>query len=360
MKINRKEFLAALTMAARVAPKKTPKPVLQNVVLETSGPLLLVKATNLETYFKTSVERFDSGGSEELIVLVNAQSARDIVKNLTGENVELLDVAGSLNATIGGATLVGDSPEMFPMFPDLSNTVGFDLPAVDFRGMIENVRYAAAREESRYMINGILMEVKESKLRLVGTDGRRLAIAERAAGADDGAVSAVVGMSALNALRVNIGKSKEMLHVDVADVWAQFSWGKNVLTSRLFESKFPDYACVIPKNPPIRVSDIERTALIAALKRLKPFTSGDIRMIKAETRGDVLTISAEAAGVGRDSVDIGGKINGEGAAGFNPDYMLDALKASDLDRIGFRFSDDQTPAVFDLGFTYVLMPISGS
>lgn len=352
MKVNRKEFLAALTMAARVAPKTSPKPILQNVVLETIERMLHVRATNLETYFSTGVT---CDGTLER-VLVNTQSARNLVKELAGDTVDVLAVPGGLNATIGGATLVGDGPDMFPEFPELVGGVGFDIPAGEFRGMIENVRYAAAREESRYMINGLLVELKNGALRMVATDGRRLAIAKLDAGA--GLASMIIPLDAVNALRMNISKSKEMLHVDVDDSWVRFSWGANVMTVRTLEARFPDYRSVIPAHAPIIVY-VERAPLIAALKRLKPFWGRDLPLVTFDVREGALIVSAERSGVGSDSVDVDAIIDGQGKIGFAADYLLDGLKASDQDSIRLRFTDGETPALFDLGFTYVLMPIGG-
>ena len=371
MKINRKELLAALKLAARVAPTKSPKPVLQNVHLEADGARLIVTATDLELYSRTELK---GGGSAKWKRLVSAKDARDLIKALPDETVELRPAPDSLSMIVGGSMLVGDEPEMFPVFPEVNDTRGVDLPAVDlpavdFKRMIDDVRYAAAREGSRYMINGVLMELKDSKLRLVATDGRRLAITERAAGSDDGPIHAVVPVDALNALRVSIGKDKAaLIHVETADAvwcshtmsWVQFTWGNSTLISRSLECKFPDYSCVIPRDPPIFV-DVERKPLEAAIKRLMVHTVEDLPLITFDVGCDEhLTLTAEAAGRGKGEVILKTTGEGEGRIAFAPDYVLDALKASTLETIRLRFTDSDTPAVFDLGFTYVLMPVSGT
>lgn len=355
MIINRKELFRALTLAARVAPVKSPKPVLQNVMLRASSGTLTVIATDLELYSCTELK---VDNKSTWTCLVNAKDARDVVKSLPGDDVELLPVVGTLNMTIGGATLVGDGPDMFPVGPRLTGErKAFVLPAASFQRMIDNVRYAAAREASRYMINGILVELKGDTLRLVATDGRRLAMSERDMTAGD--ASAVVTVAAMNALRTSMGK-KDTLSVEVADVYAQFTWGDTVLVARLLESKFPDYGCVIPKGDLPNVVTVDRKELEASLKRLLTFTGKDLRLVKLGVTCGRLELSAEDADRGKgEAVIESDGITGVGEIAFNPDYLLDGLKASDVDDVTLKFVDDSTPAVFDLGFTYVLMPISG-
>lgn len=348
MNVNSKELHRALVQAARVAPKLRPY-----VRLQAASGFLTVSATDMETY--TDTKLMGDGGTFNL--LVDAVTVRNLVKNLGPDEVS---VAAGPNRTalIGGASLIGTDPETYPLLPEFETLAEFSVAGADFARLITNVQYAAAREETRYAINGVLIELKDDQVRLVATDGRRMAFAET--GADgSGECAVIVPERALNNLRMAITKGAGIC-VTVGDVWVGFSCGNVTMVTRLLDNRFPDYANVIPKNHTVTV-DVDRKVLEAAVKRVAvscDTSSAGIPIMKFATLGSSqLHISAES-GEGKDFVDLDAVVSGEGDVAFNPKYVLQALKASDMDRVQLRFRDELTPGIWDMGFTYVLMPIS--
>ena len=363
--IDRKEFLRALKLAARIAPKQNVKPILQNVLLESDGRgRLTVTATDLELYGRTTLETVGDGA--EWKALVSAQAARDTVKHTKAETLELSTIGDSgLNLLIGGGTsaptavLIGDLPEMFPSFPELpSDAARFETNAGDFKRMISEVRYAAAREYSRYMINGVHVTVADDLLRLIATDGRRLAVSKVRVFAKDVAIAETVSLATMETLRMTIGKRDTLLSAAFAGPTVRFGFGDIVLVSQLLESNFPDYACVMPKSADVSIT-VDRLELLDSIKRLSVYAASDRPLVSFDVAPNALVLRIESPGKGSDDAMLSptGKGAGNGQIAFNPGYVLDALKASDASDVSLSFTDGDTPATFDLGFSYVLMPI---
>jgi DNA polymerase-3 subunit beta len=368
--IDRKELSRALVMAARVAPKKTPNPILKQVLLESDGKgKLTVTATNLELYGRAVLETVEYGA--EWSALVNAKEARDTLKHTKGTTVEL-SIVSERNLLITPksgptAVLIGDLPDMFPAFPRMpSDATRFETNAPDFRRMIQEVRYAAAREISRYMINGVHVSVVDNALRLVATDGRRLAVSESHVFASDVSLAETVPLATMDTLRMSIGKRDTLLSVSFGNptsagdaTLVRFAVGDTVLISQLYESKFPDYACVMPKTADVSVT-VNRSELVSALTQLRTYEASDLPLVSFDVCPDRLSLAIESADKGSGSATLQptGKGTGTGQIAFNPGYVLDALKASDATDVSLSFTNDVSPATFSLGFVYVLMPIN--
>jgi DNA polymerase-3 subunit beta len=357
MNVNRKELLAALKTATRVTPKRSARPSLQCVLLESAGPILYIKATDLETYFRTYID--GTGGPDRgFRVLVNAKDARDLVKAFRGETIEVLDIVDSFDARLGSGTLRGEDPDLLPELPTAEETdFAFAVAGPDFKRMVTEVAFAAAREDSRYSVNGILIERRDNTLRFVATDGRRLSVSQLHY-MDGVELKAIVPAIPMGYIRMALGK-RDLVDVHVDGVNVRFSWGNNLMVIRQLENRFPEYSAVIPKDLPVRAY-IEREPLISALDALKPFSSGDVDAVRFEVSGNLLALSAKdpEKGEGTQALIVNG--SGEGAMALNPTYLLQALKASEDDDVELKFIDDTVPVLWNLGFTYVQMPISGS
>jgi DNA polymerase-3 subunit beta len=222
--------------------------------------------------------------------------------------------------------------------------------------------FAAAREETRYAINGVLLDAAAGCVRMVATDGRRLAISYE--NADTKAeFKVVVPLRALNTLARALGDgSRETLRLEVGDKQIVFTTGKVQLVSQLLETRFPDYEGVLPKAADTTV-EIQRSVLESALRRASVLCSSEMRMVRFEVGEQSLRMTAESSARGRADVVIDAVVKGSGGSiNFNPDFILEAMRICQLDTVRLDMSDDSMPAKFTLGecFTYVVMPISGA
>lgn len=362
---ERNQLQDAFSVVAGIAPQKTPKPILQNVLLEAAKDRVTVFATDLEISCRVELDsvKVSKPGS----VLLPARQTGALLKELTDPTVSLhsKDMRTTLESGSGSFVLVGDDPAQFPKEMELESGTSLTMPAGQFQGLVRRTVFAAAREESRYMINGVLLDFHDECLRLVATDGRRLALAYQnlADVKDVPASKAVVPIRALQTLGRAVGEDSEhQVTLTFAENKVGFALGGTVLVSQQLECKFPEYEVVIPKAAETSV-EIPRAALEQNLRKVAVMSSGDLRIVRFNFSSTSLEMSAESSGIGRADVVMDVDVKGAGGSiSFNPDYLLDALKVADMETIRLDMTDDSTPAKLTLGeaYSYVLMPISGS
>lgn len=362
---DRVQLQEAFSVVAGIAPQKTPKPVLQNVLLEASKDSVAVFATDLEMSCRVTLDSVKT--SKPGAVLLPARQTSALLKELTDSTVSMQskEMRCTLECGSGSFVLVGDDPAQFPKEMEIKGGTSITLPGRDFLGLVRRTMFAAAREESRYMINGVLFDCHDECLRLVATDGRRLALAYQnlAEAKDLPTVKVVVPTRALHTLSRAIAEdSQQELTITFAENQVGFALGNTMLVSQLLECKFPEYEAVIPKAAETSV-EIPRGLLEQNLRKVAVMSSGDLRMVRFNFSSSSLEMSAESSGIGRADLVMDVDVKGAGGSiSFNPDYLLDALKVADMETIRLDMTDDSTPAKLTLGeaFSYVLMPISGS
>lgn len=362
---ERNQLQEAFSVVAGIAPQKTPKPILQNVLLEATKERVAIFATDLEVSCRMELDsvKVSKPGS----ALLPARQTSALLRELTDPTVSLhcKDMRTTLESGSGSFVLVGDDPAQFPKEVEIKKGPSLTIPGGVFLGLVRKTVFAAAREESRYMINGVLLDFHEECLRLVATDGRRLALAYHNLGEvkDLEPVKVVVPIRGLQTLaRVIREDSPQDLTLTFGENQVGFALGGTLLVSQLLECKFPEYEVVIPKAAETSV-EIPRDALEQNLRKVAVMSSGDLRVVRFDFSSSSLEMSAESSGVGRADVVMDVDVKGAGGSiSFNPDYLLDALKVAELETIRLDMTDDSTPAKLTLGeaYSYVLMPISGS
>lgn len=361
---DRSQLQEAFSLVAAIAPVKTPKPILHNVLLTADDTGLLLHATDLEISAQVHLDSVKVSVPGRMLLPAKEVSA--LLRELSDPTLTLesKDFRCTLESGGGSFVLVGDDPEQFPSRVGLGDGQSITLPAREFLGMVRRTVFAAAKEESRYMINGVLVDSHSDCLRLIATDGRRLALNyHNLTGTDNPAVKAIVPIRALQTLsRAIHDDESSMLKLTFTDNQVGFELGSTTLISQLLECRFPEYEGVIPKAAET-TCEINRELLERSVRKVSILSSGDLRVIRLHFANQSLELSAESSGVGsaRQAMDVdikgvGGNLN------FNPDYLLEALKVTEQEMIRLDMSDDATPAKLTLGeaFTYVLMPVSGS
>ncbi|MBM4062344.1 MAG: DNA polymerase III subunit beta, partial [Planctomycetes bacterium] len=262
----------------------------------------------------------------------------------------------------GSFVLLGENPEQYPEETKVESGKQIEVPAGRMLRMVQETVFAAAREETRYAINGVLVDAGGNCLRLVATDGRRLAISY--ANVDTKVDFKIVApLRALSTLaRALVEGSKEPLRIEVGEKQIVFTTGRTQLVSQLLETRFPDYEGVLPKAAETTV-EVPKAVLEGALRRAAILASNDLRMVRFEVGEQQLRMTAESSQRGRADVTIDAAVKGAGGSiNFNPDFILEALRVSQLETVRLDMTDDSMPARFTLGesFTYVVMPISGA
>ena len=358
-------MLEAVSVVSSVVPSKTTKPILQNVQLRADKEGISLFATDLEMAAKVRLDSVKV--SKQGSVLLPGKETAALLRELSDPTVTLesSDLRCRIDSGGGSFVLLGEDPEQFPAEASVASGKRIDLPAGVLLRMIQETMFAAAREETRYAINGVLVDVGGGCVRLVATDGRRLAISYQNEVHSETEVEfkAVVPLRALQTLaRALSDDSKETLSIEVGDKQIVFTTGQMQLVSQLLDTRFPDYEGVMPKAADTTV-EVQKAVLEGALRRAAILCSADMRMVHFEVGDQSMRMTAESSARGRADVSIDAVVKGAGGSiNFNPDYILEALRQCDLDQVRLDMSDDSMPAKFTLGesFTYVVMPISGA
>lgn len=359
---DRNALQEAVTVVSSVVPVKTTKPILHNLLVHADSEGITLFATDLEMAARVQLDSVKV--SKKGSVLLPARETAALLRELGDATVTLesSDQRCKIESGGGSFVLLGENPDEFPEPTANKSGKQIEIPAGMMLRMIQETIFAAAREETRYAINGVLLDCGGGCLRLVATDGRRLAISyENLDSKSDFKV--VVPLRALNTLaRALPEDGKEALRIEVGDKQILFTIGSTQLQSQLLDTRFPDYEGVLPKAADTTV-EVPRAVIESALRRAAILAPSDMRMVRFEVGENQLRLTAESSARGRADVAVDASVKGAGGSiNFNPDYILEALRVCKMDDVRLDMSDDSMPAKFTLGesFTYVVMPISGA
>lgn len=359
---DRQELTDAFSVVAGIAPQKSTKPVLQNVRLRADDHGLTIFATDLQMSAKVSVEAVKVEAAGE--VLLPAKEMMALLRELADPTITLkaADFRCTIECGGGSFILLGGDPDEFPPEAKLDAGRSITLPAARVADMMRKTAFAATREDSRYAVSGVLWDCQQSCLRLVATDGRRLAFNYENLDGVDGRMRAIQPLAAVHAvLKVLAEADDQEVSILFGDSQIGFTVGDNVLVSRTIDQAFPEYESVIPKVAETTV-EVSRSLFESNVRKVSVLTGGDVRQVRFAFSNSTLEMSAENSAVGRADVCVDVDVKGAGCSvTFNPDFVLDALRVADSDVVRIDLTDESTPAKFSLGesFTYVLMPISG-
>ncbi len=366
--LERAALLKSLGHVHRVVERRTTIPILSNVLLQADGRSLLLKATDLDLEVTETVaaDVGMAGGTT-----LPAHTLYDIVRKLPEGAQVSLDAGED-----GGQLLLKSGRSRFMLqslpesdFPDLSAgemTHKFTLAAADLKKLIEKTQFAISNEETRYYLNGIYMHTSEidghSMLRAVATDGHRLARVEIPAPAGAvGMPGVIVPRKAVNEVLKLIEDAESEVTIDLSSNKIRFNFGQVVLTSKLIDGTFPDYARVIPAGNDKRLV-VERSDFQRAVDRVSTISSERGRAVKmALTDGKlVLSVTNPDAGNAVEELEVDYDSTPLDI-GFNARYLLDIANQLDSDTALFRLADSGSPTIIQdrdgAAALYVLMPM---
>jgi DNA polymerase-3 subunit beta len=350
--ITKSELAKALARVQSIVEKRNSMPILANALLEASksgeSGVLRVSATDLEVGL-TGVHPADvsTAGS----VTVGARKLFEIIRELPDEKISLETTPNSyLEIRCGRSrfVLAGAAGEEYPTLPSVVAERSVRVQAAVLSHMIDRTMYAASADETRYNLNGVYLEVldKEQKLRMVATDGHRLAYADRAIGDDIANVTSGVIVP-----RKGMGELKRLVDEEDADeVEIGFAGNSAVVTTptvklvmRLIEGEFPNYRQVLPKAPKHRIT-VASDTLAHVLRRVSLLAAEGGRGVKLQVSPGKLLISARNPDLGEATEEIDLDYAGETVSiGFNARYLLDCLGVFRAKEVEIGLVDELSP-----------------
>jgi DNA polymerase III subunit beta len=358
--IDRDAFLKGLQMVQNIVEPRQTLPILANVLLEAEGEGVRLTATDLEVGARVSVPaKVGAKGA----ITVSARKLAEIVKELPAAAVAL-KVTDNVTVSLrcGGATyrMVGLAPDDFPPVVPASPQSWVSIEAKVLREMLTQTSFAVSHDETRYALNGVLFAFQGKDVRMVATDGHRLALSTRSLGQGVASATGIVPRKAVTEIMRVIGAGEE---VQVAITENQFvlQMPTFVMTARLIEGQFPNYEAVIPKAHPGRMTTA-RGGLSAALRRVAVMAEERNKPVKLALSPASLKVSASSQELGEAEEVLDVEYAGEELViGFNSRYLLDAMAALDKDQVVLEIKDAQSPGVIKSvegeGYCCVIMPM---
>ena len=362
--ISKEQIINGLQAVQNVVSTRTTLPILSNVLLRASEDRLEFTATDLDVTIACAVEaKVKKPGASTVPV----KRLFGIVRELNNSEIELeVDDKHACSIRCGASfyKINGLSADEFPPIQKFKEDKKVVLPQETLKGMMKKTSFAMSADESRYVLNGIFFSLKEHKLTMVATDGRRLALADEELDVSEQSQGEfIVPAKTVNELNRLLGDKGEV-ELRYAENQASFTLkdekGSSILiVTKLIEGNYPNYRQVIPAETKERVS-LVREEFLHALRRAEIMTSEKSNSVKLNFGKNKLEITANSPEVGEanETLAINYKA-AEMAIAFNPKYMIDPLNALTNDEVFLELIDELSPGVLKINgpFLYVVMPM---
>ena len=363
----------ALAHVSRAVARRSTLPVLTNVYLSAEVGACRLAATNLEIAITAS---FPAQVGEPGQLAVRADLLTEFVSSLPNSEVTLRIDGGSLTLAVScgysKANIKGVPPEDFPTLPHIGEQAPTAYVDADLlREMINQVAFAAATDDSRPVLAGVLVELRESTLTLAAADGFRLSVRsaelEQPVSAD---LSIIVPARSLLELARSMADAEGPIDLLVTPGQTQLlaRSGPVEFMSRLIDGHFPEFRQIIPKTYTTRVV-VSREAFLAAARRAKIFAQSNNDVVRlqllpgdSELDPGSVIVSAQAAEAGDNEDLLSARVEGPRAQiAFNGRYLTDVLAVINTPEVALEMTSPNAAGVFrpvgDPSFTHVVMPM---
>lgn len=362
--VTKEQILTGLQAVQNVVSTRTTLPILSNVLMKAGNNGVELTATDLDVTISCSVEaKVKKAGG----MTVPVKKIFGIIRELNGSEIEIeADEKNICSVRCGSSfyKIHGLSADEFPPSPKFKDDKKVKVPQETIKAMLKRTSFGISTDESRYVLNGIFISLKEHKMTMVATDGRRLALADEEVEISEKSEGEfIVPAKAVNEL-TRLLQDKGEVEIKYGENQASFALKDDkentvLIITKLIEGNYPNYRQVIPSEVKERVP-LAREEFLHALRRAEIMTSEKANSVKLTFGKNNLAITANAPEVGeaRESIAINYK-GREIAIAFNPKYLIDPLNALVEDEVFFELTDELSPGVLKINgpFLYVVMPM---
>lgn len=368
MKISilQQDLLSPLQAVSRSVGIRSTLPVLANILLKTDQGKLTLSATNLEIGV---VKKLSAQIEEEGEITIPAKILLEVVSTLTGNEITLESANDQLKITSQNfnAVINGISAAEFPQIP-LASDKSITIKSSILKSAIPEIAFAAAQDEGRPVLTGILTEIKNNNFEVVATDGFRLAhkktnIESKKETNFKTLIPRRTFEEVIRLITEDLKNEEDPVEISTSENQNQmiFTIGDTQLSSRLIEGNFPNWEKIIPikfENKTI----VDKLEFLKAVKISSVFARSEANIVKIETQEKSLKFSSEAKELGGQQTQIEALVEGSPIViAFNTKFLTDALSATQATQVSIEFSGNLSPALIkpigEEGLEYVVMPI---
>jgi DNA polymerase III subunit beta len=343
--ITREQLQEGLIAVAASVPAKTTLPILSNILLEATKDGIRLSGTDLDISVSTTVAAsVDQDGA----ITLPARKLVEIIRELPNAAIRLT-ASGEQRVTIecgrSRFRLLGLPREEFPAFPSVRFEGGWRTSSRDLQKLISHVAFAASTEESRPILNGVLWELRPERMRMVATNGHRLARMDVPTPETQGAAQAdlIVPPKALEQIRRLFG-TEETVEIARSENHLGFRTGSTQIFTRLIEGPYPNYEQVIPREND-KAATADKTALTSALRRMSIVASDQTHRIRMAFANGTCKLSVQTPDLGEAQEELNVSYEGDPLEiGFNAAYLLEILKYIPTDEVRMTFKAPERAA----------------
>jgi DNA polymerase-3 subunit beta len=335
-------------------------PILANVLLEAIDDQLIVSGTDLTVSMRCFAE---AKVVEEGSIALPARRFFQLAREITSPQIKISAQTNEIAEITTGTSVFkinGMNKAEFPQLPDLTGSPEFALPQRVLKEMLTKTSFSAAREDSRYTLNGVQLQIAQQKATFIGTDGKRLAKTFAPISIDPSVQgNYVIPLKAVEEMSKMLDESESPAHLSLAHDKISLESGSMTLIAKLLAGQYPDVDRVIPKQLAHQFS-IHREELMSLLRQVSLFTSETSNSVRFSFETGRLHLSAMSSEVGEGRVSMpvdfaGQKID----IAFNPYFFIDILRHSKDETIRFGLTDAHNPGLItdSTSALFVIMPM---
>ena len=355
-------LLNSINTVLKACSTKTTMPILECILIRATNNQITLVGNNLELGIESSI---DAEVLEEGSIALEAKIFSEIIRKMPNGTVEISSNTNHMTSIVcenSKFTIAGQPGDDFPELPVVERTTGYTLSQLALKDMIRQTIFSVAQEESRPILTGEMLQIKDGSFRMVSVDGYRISYRQIPISIENETVEVVVPGKTLGEIsKILLNEDEEDVAIYFEEKHILFDLGDSKVVSRLLEGEFLKYEQVFSSDYETKISvdrknflmSIERAALISREGKKNP--------IKIQIDGDNMIITSNAElGTAREELQV--QLEGsEISIAFNPKYLIEALKSIDDDKVCINFISSLTPCIIHPQegdhYKYLILPI---
>jgi DNA polymerase-3 subunit beta len=352
----------AINIVQKAVSIKSNHPILQGILIETVDNKIKLTGNDLNIGIECII---DANVEQEGSIVITSKLFGELVRKLPASNVkfEIKDNnVVNISCEKSKYTLIGQSSLEFPALPDIEEMMTCDIESDLLRNMIRQTTFATSQDESRPILTGALIEIENSNISMVAIDGFRLAIRKALIETELNHKVVIPGKTLQEIFKIisNVDNDKK-IKMAITDKHILFEVDETRLISRLLEGEFIKYAQILPKENNTEII-VDANDLLNCIERASLLARESKNCaIKFNINENVLNITSnvEVGSVNEEiNIDFSGN---ELEIGFNPKYIIDALKVIDSEKVKLEFSTNVSPCIIkptdNDNYIYLVLPV---
>lgn len=343
--VSNAELGRILGKLQNIIAQKPTVPILSNVLIEAQGQELIITGTDLLVGMRCYTE---AKIIEEGATTLPARRFAQLIREITVPHIEMTTNAQEITEIKANASrfkLHGMSRKEFPGLPDLAGSTHFKIKQSDLKDMFFRTSFAVSREDTRYVLTGVFLQVADGVASFIGTDGKRLAKTQIAVSLDSSFKgNYIIPLKAVEEIYKNLNETDEATIYLMADKVA-IEANRAIIITKLLSGDYPDVNRIIPSSSLTQVS-LHREELMSLLRQMSLFTSDTNQSVRFSFSDGELCLMANAMEIGEGKVSMPVNYQGEKLdIAFNPTFFLDVLRHSKEESLNMNLTDAYSPSI---------------